>query len=79
MKKIRIYFLAMLCLSIVVLPSCATVLCGRVSECQRTKPLAGQPSREVRAGYLILDLLCFGIPFTAVDFVTGAIYKPCSK
>jgi hypothetical protein len=79
MKKIKILLLATLCLANVVLPSCATVLGGRVSDCQRTKPLAGHPSREVRAGYLILDILFLGIPFTAVDFITGAIYKPCTN
>jgi len=79
MKKIRIRFLGLLFLAIVILPSCATVLGGKVTECQRTKPAPGQPSREIRAGYLIADLLLLTIPFTVVDFITGAIYKPCTN
>jgi len=61
----------------VTLSSCATLFCGQVTECQRTKPNAGQPQRQVRAGALILDILLFW-PGTIVDFATGAIYKPCN-
>lgn len=60
------------------LSSCATVFGGKVSECQRTKPAAGQPARQVRAGALIADILLFW-PGAIVDFATGAIYKPCDK
>jgi len=60
------------------LSSCATVFGGRVSECQRTKPAAGQPTRPIRAGALVADILLFW-PGTIVDFATGAIYKPCDK
>lgn len=56
--------------------SCATVFGGSVSECQRTKPAPGQPSRQVRAGAMIADILLF-CPSLIVDFATGAIYKPC--
>lgn len=58
-------------------PSCATVLGGPVSECQRTKPAPGQPARKVRAGALIADLLLIPIIGLIVDFSTNAIYKPC--
>lgn len=58
------------------LSSCATILGGKLSECQRTKPSVGQPSRQVRAGALIADVLLFW-PGAIVDFATGAIYKPC--
>jgi len=58
------------------LSSCATVFGGRVGECQRTAPLAGQPARQVRVAALIADVLLFW-PGTIVDFATGAIYKPC--
>lgn len=58
-------------------PSCATVLGGPVSECQRTKPAPGQPSRKVRAGALIADIILIPIIGLIVDFSTGAIYKPC--
>jgi len=50
--------------------------CGcKADECQRTKPAPGQPQREVRVGYLILDILFLGIPFTAVDFITAESTK----
>ena len=55
--------------------SCATVFGGRVTEYQRTKPVSGQPQREVRAGALIADVLLFW-PGVIVDFATGAIYRP---
>jgi len=79
MKKIRHSFFGLLFLAIWLLPSCATILTGPVSECQRTKPIPGKPSREIRVGYLIVDLIFLAIPFTAVDFITGAIYKPCTN
>jgi hypothetical protein len=63
---------------IICFPSCATVLGGKISECQRTKPVAGEPSRKLRAGAMIADILLFW-PGTIVDFATGAIYKPCEK
>jgi len=60
------------------LSSCATLFCGPVSECQRTRPAEGQPARQVRAGALILDIILFW-PGAIVDFATSAIYKPCEK
>ena len=59
--------------------SCATILGGKVSDCQRTKPSDGDPSRKVRMGALVADLLLTGAIGTVIDFATGAIYKPCSK
>jgi hypothetical protein len=61
----------------VVLSSCATILCGPVTECQRTKPAPGEPQREVRVGVLIADIILFW-PGAIVDFATGAVYKPCN-
>ena len=61
-----------------MLSSCATVFGGRVSECQKTKPAPGQPSRSVRGVALVADILLFW-PGAIVDFATGAIYKPCDK
>ena len=55
--------------------SCATVFGGKVTEHQRTKPVAGEPSRKVRVAALIVDAL-FGVVPLIVDFATGAIYKP---
>lgn len=78
MKKMKIKILASVLLVSIILPSCATVFCGPVSSCQRTKPAPGQPQREVRAGALILDVLLF-VPGVIVDFATGAIYKPCTN
>lgn len=60
------------------LSSCATIFGGTVSDCQKTKPVPGQPARELRAGALIADILLFW-PGAIVDFATGAIYKPCNK
>jgi uncharacterized protein YceK len=76
MKKVKIF--ALILLAALMLNSCATILvAGPADQCQRTKPSPGQQQREVRVGYLILDLLVLGIPFTAVDFITGEIYKNC--
>ena len=58
--------------------SCATILGGKVSTCQRTKPAQGEPSRALRGGALVADILLFW-PGAIVDFATGAIYKPCEK
>jgi len=55
---------------------CATILGGPITTYQKTKPLAGQPQREVRVGALVADILLTGIIGTGVDFATGAIYKP---
>ncbi len=74
MKKIRILFFGLLL--IFIFNSCATILGGQVSDCQRTKPAPGQPKREIRAAALIADV-CLGLAWVAVDFATGAIYKPC--
>lgn len=72
-------FLALLALIMSMgLSSCATVLGGPVTACQRTKPAPGQPARQVRAVALIADVLIF-LPFAAIDFATGAIYKPCDS
>ncbi|GAB3794817.1 hypothetical protein GCM10028819_09690 [Spirosoma humi] len=57
------------------LSSCATVFGGRVTEHQKRKPLLGEPQREIRIGALIADVLLFW-PGAAIDFATGAIYKP---
>jgi hypothetical protein len=78
MKKSKIQILALLFLLIVVLPSCATIFGGPVSTCQKTKPAAGQPTREIRVGALVADILIF-VPSLIVDFATNAIYKPCTS
>lgn len=65
-----------LILLVVATSSCATVFGGPVSACQRTKPAAGQPPRAIRPVPLIADIILFA-PVVLVDFITGAIYKPC--
>ena len=77
MKKLFLRISAIV-LIVLTLSSCATIFGGKVSQCQKTKPAAGQPSRSVRAGALVADILLFW-PATIVDFATGAIYKPCNK
>lgn len=56
--------------------SCATILGGPINAYQRTKPLPGQPQREVRVGALVADILLVGLLGVGVDFATGAIYRP---
>jgi len=63
---------------IVSLSSCATILGGKVSSCQKTKPAPGNPSREVRVVAMVADIFLFW-PGLIVDFATGAIYKPCKQ
>jgi len=75
MKKKIFNVLAILTIA-ATLSSCATVFGGRVSDCQRTRPAAGQPSREIRGVALVADILLFW-PGTVIDFATGAIYRPC--
>ncbi|WP_461133572.1 hypothetical protein [Spirosoma lituiforme] len=60
---------------VIVLSGCATVFGGPRTSYQVTKPLDGQPQRQVRVGALIADIILFW-PGTIVDFATGAIYKP---
>jgi hypothetical protein len=57
------------------LSSCATVFGGKITQAQRTPPKAGEPKRAIRAVPLIADIVLF-LPGLAVDFITGAIYKP---
>jgi hypothetical protein len=78
MKKVKTSILALLLIVMIILPSCATIFCGPVSTCQKTKPKDGEPQRSVRVGALILDIVLFW-PGAIVDFATAAIYKPCEK
>lgn len=58
--------------------SCATILGGKVSDYQRTKPTEGQPARKLRVVAFIGDVV-FGLIPVIVDFATGAIYRPANK
>jgi hypothetical protein len=73
MKKILLLCIAasLLC------SSCGTVFGGRITECQRTKPAPGQPSRAVRPVALVCDILFFW-PGLVIDFIDCAIYAPCT-
>jgi hypothetical protein len=68
-------------LSLLVLSSgCGTVFGGHISQCQSHAPKPGQPKREIRPAVLTTDILLgwyvFEIPLV-VDFIDGAMYKPC--
>lgn len=76
-KKATLFALAALALSS-SLSGCATVFGGRVSEHQKRKPLPGEQQRQLRVGAFIADLVLFW-PGLAIDFATGAIYKPQPK
>lgn len=58
----------------ILFSNCATILGGEITQHQKTKPLPGEPQRDVRVIALIADLVLFW-PGTIVDFATGAIYK----
>ena len=55
--------------------SCATIFGGRVTESQRTKPKAGEPSRKIRTYALLGDIFFWGGAGLIVDFATNSIYK----
>ena len=73
MKKVFVF----LCLAVMTLQmtSCATIVGGQITESQRKKPAPGEPSRQVKVGALIADVVFFGGIGIIVDFATGAIYK----
>jgi len=77
MKKFILQFTAIVAIA-ACLSSCATVFGGPISDCQRTRPPEGKPSRKIRAAALVIDAVLFW-PGIIVDFATGAIYKPCGK
>ena len=60
----------------VLLSSCATVLGGQRTVYQQTKPKPGEPKRELRVGALVANILLTGPVGVAIDFATGAAYKP---
>jgi len=72
-KRILITLSLALALS---LGSCATLFTPHVTDCQKRKPQPGQPARQVKIVPMIADIIIF-LPGLAVDFATGAIYKPC--
>lgn len=75
LRKFTLVGLAALTLS-GSLTSCATLFGGRITASQKHKPQAGEPTRQIRVGALIADILLFPLVSLPVDFATGAIYKP---
>ena len=69
----------MLAVMLFYLTSCATIVGGKVTTFQKTKPEAGQPQREVKIGALLCDVIFWGGAGLIVDFATGAIYKDAPK
>lgn len=58
--------------------NCATILGGKVTDYQKTKPMPGELQRDIRLVALLADIILFW-PGAVVDFATGAIYKPASE
>lgn len=73
MRKTNQFILMIL--ASLMLSSCATLFGGKVTEHQKTRPAPGEPARQIRIVPLVFDLLLFW-PSLAIDFATGAIYKP---
>ena len=68
----------MLVITMAYMSSCATILGGKISECQKTTPRAGDSKRKVNVGWLLTDII-FAAPIALlVDFSTGAIYHNCT-
>lgn len=74
MKKLLLIIIVSLSLQ-----SCATVFGGRITECQKRKPLPGEAKKEFRPVPLILNILFFptGLIGLAIDISNGSAYKPC--
>ncbi len=76
MKNTTKYIAVLLAFSI-LFSSCATILGGEISECQKTKPKPGEPARKIRVWVVVAEVVIM-CPFCVyIDFKTGAIYKPC--
>lgn len=72
MKKLII-----IALVVILNSGCATVFMGTSSERHcKVKPLAGEPTREIHVGALVFDIFFCPIGI-AIDFLDGAIWKPC--
>lgn len=69
--------LLLLLLCCVMLTSCATILGGHISDCQKTKPADGT-HRQLR-WWVCIPIIPFnwGPVGVIVDLADGAAYKPC--
>ena len=58
--------------------SCGTILGGKITDCQKTKPETGK--RAVRGAALFFDIVG-PLPIIAavIDFADGGMYKPCDS
>jgi len=61
-----------------MMSSCATVIGGKVTAHQKTKPKVGEEQRQVRVVALVADIMIF-LPLAIVDFATGSIYTPANN
>jgi len=70
--------LVLIVIATTTLTSCATVFGGRINQQQRERPAVDQPKRQVRVVPLVVNILMFpyGLIGLAIDFGTGAAYKP---
>lgn len=57
----------------VMLQSCATVLNGKRTECQKLQK-KNEVNRQINMGWVAVDILCGIIPLF-IDFKTGALYE----
>jgi hypothetical protein len=82
MKKVKHLLLWLIACSF-LFSSCATVLGGEITKCQKQKPEKGEAKRKMRAAPLIAGIITvpfiIGIVSLVVDFSTKAIYKPCNQ
>ena len=68
--------LSILCLvALLTMQSCATILGGQKTDHQRHPAQCDQPRRQLRAGFIIADLILFP-PGLIIDLLTKKIYKP---
>jgi hypothetical protein len=73
--KVKNLLILLMCMCF--LQSCATVFGGAITDCQRHKPDYGEPKRKVRPVALAADIITYPVICLPIDFITGAIYKPC--
>lgn len=74
-KKITVLPAIWLVLVMFICTSCATLLGGQKTDHQRHKPQEGEPKREIRVGFVILDVVLTGGTGLLIDFATKKIYK----
>jgi hypothetical protein len=76
-SHMKIFAILIILVACLVNTGCGTLLGGPITVCQSTKPLKGDPRREIRPVAFFFDLLFW--PFLIVDFTTGGMYRPCEN